>query len=192
MKEIDWEERHFQICLALLSNSKIMETGSSGAYVLKKAGEILKLLKKKETSEIEPKELVRSTIGDKWGFKDGHNKWIIDPIYDYLGDFFNDLAVASITISDEELYGYIDINDRFVIEPKFTKAYDFNKGVAFAADERELFGLIDKTGNWLHKPEFCEVFSFKDNGFARVRKDGSVGIYHWIGRTGNLYDNLPE
>ena len=118
MKEIDWEERHFQICLALLSNSKIMETGSSGAYVLKKAGEILKLLKKKETSEIEPKELVRSTIGDKWGFKDGHNKWIIDPIYDYLGDFFNDLAVASITISDEELYGYIDINDRFVIEPK--------------------------------------------------------------------------
>ena len=27
MKEIDWEERHFQICLALLSGSQIKDSG---------------------------------------------------------------------------------------------------------------------------------------------------------------------
>lgn len=49
MKEIDWEERHFQICLALLSRT---ETGQSGVtispqmpMIIKRADKMVELLK---------------------------------------------------------------------------------------------------------------------------------------------------
>ncbi len=49
MKEIDWEERHFQICLALLSRT---ETGIHGTtndpqmpMIIKRADKMVELLK---------------------------------------------------------------------------------------------------------------------------------------------------
>ena len=50
MKEIDWEERHFQICLALLSRTEIGLRGTTDdpkmSMIIKKADQMVELLKK--------------------------------------------------------------------------------------------------------------------------------------------------
>ena len=53
-KEIDWEERHFQICLALISradltsyhNNTVATREIAHAKIIKKADEIIEALKK--------------------------------------------------------------------------------------------------------------------------------------------------
>ena len=49
MKDIDWEERHFQICLALLSRTEIGLRGATNEpqmpMIIKRADKMVELLK---------------------------------------------------------------------------------------------------------------------------------------------------
>ena len=76
-------------------------------------------------------------IRGKWGYADASGKWIIDPIFDRVEDFSEDLAAVEINGK----CGYIDATGDFVIEPVFDSAYSFDGGVSFASDEYGMYGF---------------------------------------------------
>lgn len=210
MKEIDWEERHFQICLAILSCPECGSDGHPDAPFLEntieKADQMVELLKhhkakddaltSEETTETASEVTLMPTENHlgKIGYKDAKGGWVIDPIFDEAYEFSDGLAVVGL---DGE-YGYINANGDFIIEPKFEWALSFKQSVAFVKDRCGMYGLIDKAGEWIHEPMFERVWPFKDHGYARVkvhpdRADfGGYELYCWIDKSGKLFDKLPE
>jgi len=107
-----------------------------------------------------------------WGFDKAYN-------------FSEGLAAVLI----DELWGYIDKNGEFVIEPKFQDIGKFSEGLASATinegfDERK-YGYIDKTGNFVIEPKYDWAPPF-ENGFAYVNipSDSINGKWGYINKTG--------
>lgn len=73
----------------------------------------------------------------------------------------------------EKLWGYIDKDAQFVIEPKFHDAWDFHEGLAAVRIDWAR-GYIDKTGNFVIEPQFQYAGPFID-GKAFVELDGKWG-----------------
>lgn len=210
MKEIDWEERHFQICLALLSRTETGIKGSTIApdmpMIIKRADRMVELLKEhhkieddaitsEETGETVSEETLIPTENrtGKVGYKNAKGEWVIDPIFDEAHYFSDGLALVEL----DGKYGYINMNGDFIIEPKFDHAYDFEQSVAFASEDFRTFGLIDKAGKWIHEPMFDSVWSFKAHGYARVkvhpdRAEGDDSCYLWIDKSGKCFVRIPE
>lgn len=96
-------------------------------------------------------------IGGKWGYLDASGKEIIAPVYDYVYDFENEKAKVrtgqrvswidkdgkettpplpdksenSFTIFCQPgFYGYIGLDGKYVIEPQYFVAKEFNEGLA--------------------------------------------------------------
>ena len=68
----------------------------------------------------------------------------------------------------DELYGYINIQGDFVIEPRFVVAADFSDGLAVASEDGESFGYIDTSGDFVIEPQFSDAGRFSQ-GWAPVR-----------------------
>ena len=70
--------------------------------------------------------------------------------------------VAAVQDADSSLYGYIDKNGDYVIEPQFGPAGGFAaNGLAPVQDaDSSLWGYIDKTGDYVIKPQFACVGDF--------------------------------
>ena len=85
----------------------------------------------------------------KWGFRNLEGKVIIEPAYDYVGDFSEGLA-AVMTITDNiTKWGFIDRSGKMVIPQKFTnRPSDFDSGVSFVLDKNGFGYYMDKTGNF--------------------------------------------
>ena len=80
------------------------------------------------------------------------------------------------------LYGYVDKNDKFIIEAKYTIANEFTEnGVAFVADKKDWY-LINKNGEILLNPYIIDgkPDKFVENR-ARFIKDGKFGFYNNCG-----------
>lgn len=84
-------------------------------------------------------------------------------------------------------FGYLDMDNKIVIEAKFNEATDFSDGLAAVAvkDGNQLFwGYIDKTGNFVIEPKFTEqprpfsegyaVVTKKDGRFCYLNKEGII------------------
>ena len=70
---------------------------------------------------------------------------------------------------DNDMYGFIDDDGNWVIEPQFDDADDFCGGFATVKIDDE-WGYIKPDGSYLVKPKFSFVDDFSE-GFARVRID---------------------
>ena len=67
-------------------------------------------------------------------------------------------------------HGFIDKSGTIKIEAAYTKAFDFQNGVARVVWNKKT-GLIDTKGEWILKPKQFEViFPFDENGIAEVRE----------------------
>jgi hypothetical protein len=89
----------------------------------------------------------------------------------------------------KKLYGYIDTTGKVVVEPRFTRAYDFSEGLAIVlvpgtGTTPARYGYIDTSGNMAIEAKFSEeVLPFHD-GYAAVQKTNGKVVF--IDRQGNV------
>jgi len=72
----------------------------------------------------------------KYGFIDKTGKEIIPPIYDFVGHFYDGLAL--IVMRDNMLYGYINKEGVEVVPMQFSSAHHFSEGFAAVANYMEV------------------------------------------------------
>lgn len=147
MKEIDWEERHFQICLAILSCPICNRHGHTDApmvdTVINKANKMVELLKKnsaekrelfftpsepmsENTAEISDMPKARKSYG-LWGkkmFEDGRLRKIWQALEKLGYNRGDDVPYFHFNECCEEL----DINTDDIDVDKFAETYDINIG----------------------------------------------------------------
>ncbi|KFX56623.1 DUF3298 domain-containing protein [Clostridium botulinum] len=61
-----------------------------------------------------------------------------------------------------DVYGYIDEKGNLIIEPKFTRAYDFNKYGLAIVEENDKWGLINVKGEYVIKPIYDNINEFNE------------------------------
>jgi hypothetical protein len=90
-------------------------------------------------------------IEDKWGIADFFEKMVIEPKYEEVRLFSDqitptktDKSLARVKLNG--LYGYVDESGNEVIEPMYDKASDFNNGYALVIKGRKSF-VIDVSNN---------------------------------------------
>lgn len=99
---------------------------------------------------------------NKCGYIDTDGKLVIEPTYDDVYPFSNEVA----RYKDGKKYGYIDKKGKIIIQASFYNASDFNNGIAGVTFNNVLYvdapkgmyeKLIDKNGNVLNKVDFTYV-----------------------------------
>lgn len=129
--------------------------------------------------------MVRVTYLNKAGYTDKTGKWVIQPQFDYAGDFHQQRAwVYQPGIKDGypvHQYGYIDPTGNVVIAPQFQEVGNFKQGLAWVSTVFDgLRGYINLAGEWVVEPRFYKAGDF-DQDLALVNFEGKWGS---INRTG--------
>ena len=99
------------------------------------------------------------------------------------------MAEQLILVEDETGYGYVDGEDRTVIEPQFHWANDFHEGRAEVQLASGLMGLIDKQGRYVIEPRYRIVEFDENEGTVHVCRDGKWALFDYEGRP--LSDFVP-
>ncbi len=114
----------------------------------------------------------------KYGYLNKNGTIQIEPQFDYVGPFSEDLARVQI----KKKFGFIDKKGNFQIEPQFDQAGDFKEGLAAISLDGK-FGYINKQGSVVIEPQFQKAWAF-DEGLARVCVDDKMGFINkdgeWI------------
>lgn len=125
-------------------------------------------------------------IGEQWGFIDKEGNVIIDPILNAPSKF----NAGLLPVNDNGLYGYLDTNGDWAIEPQFMYAMPFSEGVATIAmlDENQggpIYSLINHTGR--------TITTFRDgSGRGWPFKNGAAIVgwtnqkYAVVNKTGDM------
>lgn len=101
--------------------------------------------------------------------------WVVPPQYDDVSKAFKE-NLAMVEVNGK--VGFIDVYNRFVIQPSFDAGIDldgFSHGLAAVAS-KGLWGFVNKEGAWVIKPEYEDADNFNDNYVAAVKKDGKWGV----------------
>lgn len=117
----------------------------------------------------------------KWGFIDKTGKFVIEPIFESVGDFHNGMAKFQY----EGKWGYINKDGYIVIEPQYDEADGiFSEGLAWVQKGDEYL-CIDKSGQRVFGDKMAEGGAFHD-GLAKFGR----GFINRTGRcvTGQIYD----
>lgn len=114
-----------------------------------------------------------------WGYKDGHGRIKISPIYQYAGQFNEERAAACdsngvsciIDVEGNCRFMHTSVEDEMVIFP-----YLYKNGLIWAYGNNGFY-LIDKEGNVITSyPKTFVVHPFSDNGYALV-ETSILGFY---------------
>ncbi|SDL05935.1 WG repeat-containing protein [Natronincola ferrireducens] len=62
---------------------------------------------------------------EKWGFINTFGEFVIEPEYDFAGEFYGDFATVSMITPKGTKWGIIDSSENFVIEPKYDLIYPY-------------------------------------------------------------------
>lgn len=118
----------------------------------------------------------------KYGYRDKDGEFLIQPQFDYAGEFSEGLAVVGLGKFPATKWGYINLQGQVVIPAQFDGAHDFSEGMAAVSIGGKL-GYIDRTGKLVVSAQFDEAQKFT-GGRARVRvvKTG----YGYINKTGEF------
>jgi hypothetical protein len=124
-------------------------------------------------------------VGDKWGYIDKKGEVVINPQFDNLNPFENDLtAVASTNkTTGETLWGFINKKGELKINFQFKKGHNnlkFKEGFA-AVKQGELYGFIDEKGSYIINPQFDVAANFKD-GLAIICQGDMCGFINKKGK----------
>ena len=128
------------------------------------------------------------SVDGKVGFIDNTGKIVITPQFDFVGDFWFDLAVYGEYEEGNggNKYGYFDKTGNKVIPANFHEAQNFgiNK-LAAVMNEDEEFGYINRSGELVipYQYQYADLFN---DGLAPVKKDG---LYGYIDVTGKMVIN---
>ena len=135
--------------------------------------------------------VARAKKGALWTVIDSSGRPIFKNDYFHLRDFKDSLAVVnrggwvdhSDFISEEMggLYGAINMLGEELIKPQFMGLWDYENGLAWAADTlKRKFGIIDKEGKVVLPFQYDYARKINRN-FTEVRLDGKRGL---VGRQG--------
>lgn len=132
----------------------------------------------------------------KYGFVDVQGNWLIQPMFDELGDFdergFCKATVGVLEnpegVSDyleswlSKKTGFINRKGEWVIQPLFESLDDFDQRGWCKAGLHGKVGYIDRSGNWLIQPVFDRLNRFDEKGYCCATVNDKVGI---INKAGN-------
>ena len=159
-------------------------------YVNAKTGKtiITKQYNFERTHRIVNPELIPKQINGKYGYSDRKFQIVIEPKFDEVGLFQEDLAPVRI----EKKWGFINKKGDVRIEPEFQQARPFDEGLA-AVMVNNLWGFIDKSGKIVIEPAFESVTSFHEE-LALVTFKGKRGFIRKGGQFAipPTYDNARE
>jgi len=113
----------------------------------------------------------------KCGFIDKTGKFVIQPQFDSISPFSEDLAIFSVN----DKYGAIDKSGNIVIKPEFDIMESFFEGLA-PVEVGGKWGFIDKTGKVVIKPAYESAKCFSEE-LAAVRINKQFGF---IDKKGNM------
>lgn len=125
----------------------------------------------------------KAILDDKYGLIDKNNNIISKFQWDYLGEFRDDMVVASI-IDNSELFGYISLDGKTIINPVWNNTVAFNEGFAPVMKDGR-WGYIDKTGKIVIPCNYKYVGLFY-NSVSVVKNDSG---YIFINKSGNIINN---
>lgn len=77
------------------------------------------------------------------------------------------------------LFGYIDNNENWKIEPKFEQAWPFENNFALVNYDG-LVGVIDTNGNYIISPEYQQIKKTENNNFTQTRYIASKNNQDYI------------
>jgi len=114
-----------------------------------------------------------------WGYIDKKGIFIINPISESSIFFEND---SSLSVYERKgKVGFIDINGKIRIEPKYVYSSGFSDGLAEVSNSRQSV-FINLKGDTIINDSFVHSFGFC-NGFAAVEMEGR--IWKYIDKKGN-------
>lgn len=117
----------------------------------------------------------RTPYGGRFGLINSQGDFVIPPQYfGQIKPFSKDgLAAAEAN----GLWGFINRNGQWLIEPQFNRVGDFSANGLAPAEINSLWGYINASGQWVITPQFHSAYSFDKNGLAMVfTSDGRGGI----------------
>ena len=117
---------------------------------------------------------VKVNRGGKWGFKERTGKTVIEPVYDEVFTFHEDLCC----VEQEEKFGFINREGEVVIPIEYDCATSFSEGYA-CVFKREKCGYIN-VKNEVVVPFDYDAGTPVVDGEVRVKKDGRWGEMHLI------------
>lgn len=101
-------------------------------------------------------------MGTRYGFIDKTGQMVIDPTFNGVGAFNENLAPAKI----DKKWGYIKQNGEFAIEPKFKDASSFSNGRAFVIEKK--FQMIENNGEFINTQYQLAVANSFSEGLSAV------------------------
>lgn len=111
---------------------------------------------------------------------DDDGTWCIAPMYEEAAKYFSE-SIAGVQLNGR--VGYIDIHNRFVIEPQFDADDDllgFSQGLS-AVKKGGKYGYINKAGEFVIEPQFDKAENFDEKLVAVVKKGSKVGLIDLLG-----------
>ncbi|ACB85126.1 WG repeat-containing protein [Natranaerobius thermophilus] len=101
-------------------------------------------------------------LDGKQGIIDEKGNYVIEPVFDSLKPTIaNNLIVASPHEKDGNYYGYINKEGEYIIDPNYSRAKNFSKGLAAVeCKDTDLWGFIDEKGEYVIEPKFNNARSF--------------------------------
>ena len=125
--------------------------------------------------------IVQRVIDEKYNLINANGKLLLDEWYDFVSDFFGEVAVI---VRGDGDFNFINKQGKLLSEQWFEWVSDFNEG--FARVERstdKLWNFIGEDGKIISKEWFRYVDDFND-GFAKVQRTN--GEYFKIDKQGKI------
>ncbi len=111
----------------------------------------------------------KKVLDRKWGFINPQGEWVIEPVYQRVGDFSNGKAA----VMQRQKWGYVDKSGALAIAPQFRSAEPFGEGFA-VVDVNTIIDAQGKTvGTFQLEGKISSTFQ---NGRAVV--EDLKGFYH--------------
>ncbi|MBT2644687.1 WG repeat-containing protein [Bacillus sp. ISL-41] len=116
-----------------------------------------------------------------YGLKNRSGKVLLKPMYDWIGDFNEGIAVTTLFVNGNRLNGLIDNKGKIIVKPQYSEVYNFQEGLAVVKSPQNKYGVINKAGKNIVSPQYNFISDFK-NGFAMVEKNNKYGLINMTGK----------
>ena len=117
------------------------------------------------------------------GIKNQDGEGVGQDVLEAVGPYGNDRAPAK---EPGGKWGYLDLEGKWAIEPRFERALVFHGGLAPAKEPGGKWGYLKPDGSWALEPKYTKARAFTD-GLAAVSEQGEVELGS-EGTTGGVWE----
>lgn len=113
--------------------------------------------------------------GNKYGYVNEKEEWIIEPIFDEVIDFERGVAI----VKRGEKYGIIDTKGQIIIDFLYDDLFICDNDVILITKQNRM-GIINMKGECLVEPIYDVIWDFTDKVFL-IEKNGEKGFIRYDG-----------